>query len=93
MCGYLDPSDDTFSQEDKDYNRIIKKLEDLTGSLQYTDKELLLKMIFTVYYKYHKSILTKSESDTELMLSMLMALLVEQNKELGKFNERANIKI
>lgn len=31
--------------------------------------------------KYHKSILTKSETDTELMLSMLLALLVEQNKE------------
>ena len=93
MFKYLDPSDDTFSQEDKDYNRNIKKLEDLTESLQYTDKELLLKMIFTVYYKYHKSILTKSESNTELMLSMLMALLVKQNKELGKFNERVNIKI
>ena len=93
MFRYLDPTDKTFSQEDKDYNRIIKKLENLTEGLQSTEKVLLLKMIFTVYYKYHKSILTKSESDTELTLSMLMALLVEQNKELGKFNERANIKI
>lgn len=48
MFRYLDPSDETFLQENKDYNRIIEKLEDLTEGLQSADKELLLKMIYTV---------------------------------------------
>ena len=84
MFRYLDPSDETFSQEDKDYNRIIEKLENLSEGLQSADKELLLKMIYIVYYKYHKSILTKSESDTELMLSTLMGLLTKQNLEIER---------
>jgi len=84
MFRYLDPSDETFSQEDKDYNRIIEKLENLSEGLQSADKELLLKIIYIVYYKYHKSILTKSESDTELMLSTLMGLLTKQNLEIER---------
>ena len=93
MFRYLDPSGDTFSQKDKDYNRIVEKLKNFTEGLSFADKELLIKMINEVYYKYYKSILIKSESDTELMLSMLMALLVEQNKELTKFNKRVHFMV
>lgn len=92
MFRYLDISDDSFLQKDKDYNRILKKLKIFTEGLQSTDKELVLKMINRIYYKYHKSILTNSESDTELFLSTLMALLVEQNKELSKFSKKTNLK-
>jgi hypothetical protein len=93
MFRYLDPSDDTFSQKDKYYNRIVEKLKNFTEGLSSADKELLIKMINEVYYKYYKSILIKSESDTELMLSMLMALLVEQNKELTKFNKQVHFMV
>jgi len=41
-------------------------------------------MINEVYYKYHKSILMKSEGDTELMLSTLMGLLTKQNLEIER---------
>jgi hypothetical protein len=44
-------------------------------------------MINEVYYKYHKSILLKSESDTELMLSTLMGLLTKQNLEIERLRK------
>ena len=43
MFRYLDTTDKTFSQEDKDYNRIIKKLENFMEGLQSAEKVLLLK--------------------------------------------------
>ena len=87
MFRYFDTSDDYLLQNDQNHNKIIKKLNNLTEDLSSADKELLLKMVNEVYFKYQKSIQTKSESDTELMISTLMALLVEQNKKLSKFDE------
>ncbi len=49
MFRYLDPSDDIFSQKDKDYNRIVEKLKNFTEGFSSTDKELLIKMINEVY--------------------------------------------
>jgi len=87
MFRYFDTLDDSLLQNNKNHNKIIKKLNNITEGLSSADKELLLKLINEVYYKYQKSIQTKSESDTEIMISTIMALLVEQNKELSKFNE------
>ena len=84
MFRYFDTIDDSLLQNDKNHNKIIKKLKNITSS---ADTELLLKLINEVYYKCQKSIQTKSESDTELLISTIMALLVEQNKDLSKFNE------
>jgi hypothetical protein len=87
MFRYFDTLDDSLPQNSKNHNKIIKKLNNIPEGLSSADKELLLKLINEVYYKYQKSIQTKSESDTEIMISTIMALLVEQNKELSKFNE------
>jgi hypothetical protein len=87
MFRYFDTLDDSILQNNKNHNKIIKKLNNITEGLSSADKELLLKLINKVYYKYQKSIQTKSESDTEIMISTIMALLVEQNKDLNKFNE------
>ena len=87
MFRYFDTSDDSLMKDDKNHNKIIKKLNNLTEGLSSADKELLLKMVDEVYYKYQKSIQTKSESDTEIMISTIMALLVKQNKELSGLNE------
>ena len=87
MFRYLDTADDSFLQKDKDYNRLLKKLNNFTECLPSEDKELLLKIINEVYYKYQKSILTKSESDTELMLSTLMALLVKQDFDIERLRK------
>ena len=87
MFRYFDTLDDSLLQNNKNHNKIIKKLNNITEGLSSADMELLLKLINEVYYKYQKSIQTKSESDTEIMISTIMALLVEQNKELSKFNE------
>ena len=87
MFRYFDTLDDSLLQNDKNHNKIIKKLNKITDGLSSADKELLLKLVNEVYYKYQKSIQTKSESDTEIMISTIIALLVEQNKELSKFNE------
>jgi hypothetical protein len=87
MFKFFDTSDDSLLQNDQNHNKIIKKLNNLTEGLSSANKELLLKMVNEVYFKYQKSIQTKSESDAELMISTLMALLVEQNKKLSKFDE------
>ena len=87
MFRYLDASDDSFLQKDNDYNRLLKKLHYFTECLSSEEKELLLKMINEVYYKYYKSILIKSESDTELMLSTLMGLLTKQNLEIERLRK------
>jgi hypothetical protein len=84
MFRYLDAPDDSFLQKDNDYNRLLKKLRNFTEYLSSEDKELLLKMINEVYYKYHRSILMNSESDTELMLSTLIGLLTKQNLEIER---------
>lgn len=36
------------------------------------------------YHKYHNSIKTKAKGDAELMLSTMMALLIEQSNELER---------
>jgi hypothetical protein len=87
MFRYIDASDDSLLQKDNDYNRLLKKLHNFTECLSSEDKELFLKMINEVYYKYHKSILMKSESDTELMLSMLMGLLTKQNLDIERLRK------
>ena len=70
MFRYIDSLDNTFLQKDPDHNRIVKKVNNLTEGLSSADPELLLKMVNEVYYKYEKSIVTYSESDTEILLSM-----------------------
>jgi len=88
MFRHTDSFDDSFSHNDKDYTRILKELNYFTDVLPTADKKLLFKMIDKVYYKYLRSILTYSESDTELMLSLVIALIVEQNKELSTFTQK-----
>ena len=90
MFRHIDSFDDSFTQNDKDYNRILKELNYFTDGLPTADKELLFKMVNNVYYKCQRSILTYSKSDTELMLSLVMALIVEQNKELSTFKKKTN---
>ena len=87
MFRYLDAPDDSFLQKDNDYNRLLKKLRNFTEYLSSEDKELLLKMINEVYYKYHRSILMNSESDTKLMLSTLIGLLTKQNLEIERLRK------
>ena len=77
----------TLLQKDNDYNRLLNKLHNFTEYLSSEDKELLLKTINEVYYKYQKSILIKSESDTELMLSTLIGLLTKQNLEIERLRK------
>ena len=82
MFRHINSFDDSFTQNDKDYIRILSELNYFTDGLPTADKKLLFKMVNKVYYKYQSSIHRYSESDTELMLSLVMALIVEQNKEL-----------
>ena len=74
MYRYIDPSDDSFLKNDKIYQRIVKQLKPFISNLESEeDKQLIFRMISNCYHKYHNSIRTKSESDTELLLSTIMA--------------------
>jgi hypothetical protein len=52
MFRYIDNSDDSSLKKDKDYNRIVEKLNNFAAGLSSADKQLLLKMVNQVYYKY-----------------------------------------
>ncbi len=93
MYRYIDSSDNSQFKNDETYNRIIKKLDDFTTRLPASeDKELLLGMVSEVYYKQHKAIRTKSESDTELLLSTLMAIIMEQNLEIRRLGTKSSVR-
>jgi hypothetical protein len=88
---YIDPSDDSFLKKDKIYQRIEELLNPFISNLKSEeDKQLMLRMISKCYHKYHNSIITKSESDTELLLSTIMALLIEQSSEIERLSSIKN---
>jgi len=88
MYRYIDSSDNSHLTKDETYNRIIKKLDNFMDRLSSPeDKELLLGMISEAYYKHSKAIQTRSESDTELLLSTLMAIIIEQNLEIKRLEQ------
>ena len=88
MYRYIDASDNSHSIKDKTYKRIKNNLDDFMTSFPSSkDKELLFKMASKVYYKRNKAIQTKSESDTELLLSTLMATIIEQNLEIKRLEQ------
>lgn len=77
--------DDSYLKNDEIYQRIVDQLNPFISNLNSEDdKQLLLRMISSCYHKYHNLIKAKSESDTELMLSTLMALLIGQSNEIDK---------
>jgi hypothetical protein len=59
----------------------------MTGLPSSKDMELLSEMVSKVYYKRCKAIQTKSESDTELLLSTLTATIIEQNLEIKRLEQ------
>ena len=87
MYRYIDASDNSHLIKDEAYNRIKKNLDGFMARFPSSkDKELLFEMVSKVYYKRRKAIQTKSESDTELILSTLMATLIEQNLEIKRLS-------
>ena len=70
-------------EKDKTFQRIMNKLNSfLDNTSLKEDKELLLRMVKEVYFKHHKSIKTNANSNTEPMISTIVALLMEHNKEI-----------
>ena len=88
MYRYIDASDNSHLIKDEAYNRIKKNLDDFMARLPSSkDKELPFEMVSKVYYKRCRAIQTKSESDTELLLSTLMATIIEQNLEIKRLEQ------
>jgi hypothetical protein len=78
----LIPKDDgSHLQKDQAHGRIIKKLEPFMAALSLEDRALMTNMVTECYLKYQKAIQSKSEGDY-LMVSLLMALLTQQNKRI-----------
>jgi hypothetical protein len=75
--------DDFPLEKDGTFQRIMNKLNSFLDNMSSKeDKELFLRMVKEVYFKHHKSIKTNADSNTELMLSTIMALLIEENKDV-----------
>ncbi len=85
MYRYFDPKDnDSFLTSDPTYCSILRKLDVFAATLSIEDKALLTKLISECYHKHHKSIQTKSHNDIESFYSIIMALLMEQSKEIER---------
>jgi hypothetical protein len=79
--------DDFPLEKDETFQQIMNKLNSFLDNMSSKeDKELFLRMINEVYFKHNKSIKTNADSNTELMLSTIMALLMEHNKEIKKLD-------
>lgn len=88
MYRYIDASNNTRLIKDERYIRIKNNLDVLVARLSSSkDKEVLFGMVSRVYYKRYQAIQTKSESDTELLLSTLMATIIEQNLEIKRLEQ------
>lgn len=87
MFRYFDFSDSESSlRKDETYSRIMGKLDEFIDKLPAEDKKLLSRMISECYLKYRESILMNTEGE-HLMVSLLMAMLTEQNKKIEKMKE------
>jgi len=87
MYRYINASDNTHLIKDEPYYRIKNNLDVLVARLPSSKvKEVLFGMVSKVYYKRRKAIQTKSESDTELLLSTLMATIIEQNLKIKRLS-------
>lgn len=87
MYRYIDSADDSLLNNDSTYQRIKKQLNPISSNLKSEeDKQSVLKMTANCYHKFHGSIKTNSVSDTELLLSTIMSLLLEQNKEIERLS-------
>lgn len=87
MYRYFDPKDNSsFLSNDQTYKRITNRLDSFIQILSGEDKELLAKMMSESYHKHYKSIQSKSHGGTELIHSLIMALLLEQIKEIKELS-------
>jgi hypothetical protein len=88
MYRYIDASNNTRLIKDERYIRIKNNLDVLVARLSSSkDREMLFGMVSRVYYNRYQAIQTKSESDTELLLSTLMATIIEQNLEIKRLEQ------
>ena len=80
MYRWINASDNSYLKNDESYKRIILWLEPLIETLsEKADKRILNKLISECYCTYRKSIVAKSKSDCELILSLIMSILIKQN--------------
>ena len=83
MYKYFDPKDnDTFLSSDPTYCNLLRKLDGFMSTLSIDDKSLLTQLVSECYHKHHKAIQAKSHNGIELFASLIMALLIEQSKEI-----------
>ena len=87
MYRYIDPSEDSFLQNDKVYQKIVKLLDPFTSNPNSEeDRQLIFRIILNCYHKYHKSIITRSQSDTKLLISTVMSFLIKQSSEIERLS-------
>jgi len=60
------------------------------ATLSIEDKTLFTKLVSECYHKKYKAIQVKSHNDAELFHSIIMALLIEQGKEIERMKNEIN---
>lgn len=79
--------DDFNLEDDETFQKILLCLNQLNQNMTLkNDKDLLSLMVKETYLKHRLSIKAKSGSDTELMLSVVMSLLIEQSNDVERLS-------
>ncbi|HKR72853.1 MAG TPA: hypothetical protein VJR94_01940 [Candidatus Nitrosocosmicus sp.] len=79
--------DDFNLEDDETFQKILLCLNQLNQNMTLkNDKDLLSLMVKEAYLKHRLSIKAKSGSDTELMLSVVMSLLIEQSNDVERLS-------
>ena len=79
--------DDFNLEDDETFQKILLCLNQLNQNMTLkNDKDLLSLMVKETYLKHTLSIKAKSGSDTELMLSVVMSLLIEQSNDVERLS-------
>jgi hypothetical protein len=81
------------SSKDENYKQIIENWWNFEYCLNENDKKIFIKMIKECYFRYSQSILSnkKEKSNPCLTQSLLMALILHQQKQIDKIREKQNV--
>jgi hypothetical protein len=81
------------SSEDQNYKKIIENWRKFKDCLNENDKNTFIKIIKECYFQYSLSILSnnKEKFNPCLTQSLLMALILHQQKQIDKIKEKQNV--
>jgi hypothetical protein len=84
LFAYISQNQSSPSIKDNIYDKIFDHLDKFIKNMPEKDKQLLIQTVSKCYLKYQKSIKANGNSDFELIMRLLMAILLDQQLQIDK---------